>query len=284
MNRKTLHALYGLKWNPFTPDIPTEGLWMSPRVENFCRRVECMIEDGGFALVTGDPGNGKSATVRLLAERFQDLPEITVGVLSRPQSKLTDFYRELGDIFGVELRPYNRWGGFKALRERWKAYAESSLLCPVLLVDEAQEMRSDVLLELRLLSSGKLDTETYLTVILSGDSRLLERFRAPDLLPLASRIRTRLILDYTGPDELEEALEHVLEKAGNRSLLTKEIKETLIERAAGNFRVLMTVAGELLMVASQRELPQIDEKLFFELYNERTGRTSRRRQARSDRA
>lgn len=277
MNRKKLHALHGLKWNPFTPDLPTDGLWMSPRVESFCQRVESMIDDGGFALVTGDPGNGKSATLRLLAERFRELPEISVGVLSRPQSGLADFYRELGDIFGVELRPHNRWGGFKSLRERWKAHADSSLLCPILLVDEAQEMAPAVLSELRLLSSGQLDTEIYLTVVLAGDSRLLKKLRQPELLPLASRIRTRLVLDYVAPEDLRQALEYVLEQAGAPSLFTPELNTTLVESAAGNFRTLMVAAGELLMIATQRELPQIDEKLFFEIHGERANEPRRRR-------
>ena len=48
-------------------------------------------------------------------------------------------YRELGDVFSVKLSPSNRWGGFKALRERWKAHLASSRIKPVLLVDEAQK-------------------------------------------------------------------------------------------------------------------------------------------------
>ena len=58
-----------------------------------------------------------------------------------------DFYRELGDVFAVPLKPHNRWDGFKALRERWLAHLESSRRRPVLLVDEAQEMSVAVLSE-----------------------------------------------------------------------------------------------------------------------------------------
>jgi general secretion pathway protein A len=281
MNRKKLHALHGLKWNPFTPDVPTEGLWTAPRIESFCVRVEGMVDEGGFALVTGDPGNGKSVTLRILAERLANLPEVTVGVLTRPQSALADFYRELGELFAVELRPHNRWGGFKALRERWKAHAEASLLRPVLLIDEAQEMNPLVLSELRILASGQLDTEMYLTVVLAGDSRLLERFRQPDLLPLGSRIRTRLLLEYAGQDELRQVLRHALKKAGNPQLLSPSLQDTLVEHAAGNFRVLMTLAGELLMVACERDLSQIDEKLFFDLYDTRAPKRSPRKARRN---
>jgi len=277
MNRKKLHALFGLKWNPFTPNVPTEGLWITARVESFCARVEGMADEGGFALVTGDPGNGKSITLRILADKLENLPEIDVGVLSRPQSGLADFYRELGELFAVELRPHNRWGGFKALRKKWKAHTETSLLRPVLLIDEAQEMNSAVLSELRILAAGQLDTETYLTVVLAGDSRLMDRFRLPDLLPLASRIRTRLLLEYASQEELREVLQCTLKKAGNPSLMSTALQNTLVEHAAGNFRVLMMLAGELLMAACERGMTQIDEKLFFELYNTRAPKRSARK-------
>jgi len=56
--------------------------------------------------------------LRIVALRLAALRDIMVGVLERPQSKTLDFYRELGDIFAVKLAPHNRWGGFKALRER----------------------------------------------------------------------------------------------------------------------------------------------------------------------
>ncbi|MGH7152258.1 MAG: ExeA family protein, partial [Planctomycetota bacterium] len=274
MNRKKLLSLYGLKWNPFTPDVPTEALWVAPRLESFCARVEGMIQEGGFALVTGEAGNGKSVTLRVLADRLSALPDVTVAVLTRPQSALGDFYRELGELFGVDLRPHNRWAGFKALRERWRSHAESSLLRPVLLVDEAQEMEAHVLLELRLLASAPFDSETYLTVVLAGDGRLLERFREPDLIPLATRIRTRLVLEYASREELQEVLRHALKKAGNPSLLTPALQETLVEHAAGNYRVLLTLAGDLLLAACQRDLPQIDEKLYLELFQPRAPRRS----------
>jgi len=277
MNRKKLHALFGLKWNPFTPSVPIEGLLVTARTESFCVRIEGMADEGGFALVTGEAGCGKSVVLRILAERLDNIPEIAVGVLTRPQSGLSDFYRELGELFAVDLKPHNRWGGFKALRERWKAHAEASLLRPVLLIDEGQEMNAAVLSELRILAAGRLDTETYLTVVLAGDGRLLDRFRQPDLVPLGSRIRTRLILEYAGQEELKEVLCHALKKAGNANLLSPSLMSTLVEHAAGNYRVLMTLAGELLMIACERDLTQIDEKLFFELCDTRAPKRSPRK-------
>ncbi|MBN6743477.1 ATP-binding protein, partial [Acidithiobacillus sp. MC6.1] len=69
-----------------------------------------LVREGGFALIQGDPGTGKSVILRLLAERLSRLPDLTVGAIHHPQSNLADFYRELGDIFAVSLKPSNRWG------------------------------------------------------------------------------------------------------------------------------------------------------------------------------
>ena len=60
-------AFYGLKWNPFAPDVPVEGLLRSKHLEHFAWRVEQLVGEGGFALITGDCGTGKSAALRLLA-------------------------------------------------------------------------------------------------------------------------------------------------------------------------------------------------------------------------
>jgi len=266
MNKKLL-ALYGLKWNPFSPELPTEALHVTPKVGSFCWRVEQgLIREGGFAMITGDPGTGKSVVLRLLAERLGQVRDLSVGVISHPSSNLSDFYREMGDLFAVELRPSNRWGGFKALRERWLAHLDGTLMRPVLLIDEAQEMHPGVLNELRLLSSTQFDSRHLLSVVLAGDGRLNTKLRRDDLLPLGSRIRTRLTMEYAAREELATCLNHLLSTAGNAGLMTQELKTVLCDHAVGNYRVLTGMAGELLATAAQRELTQLDEKLFLEVF------------------
>jgi general secretion pathway protein A len=264
VNHKML-ALYGLKWNPFTPAVPTEALHVTPRVESFCWRVQQLAGDGGFALVTGAPGYGKSATLRILAASLATQRDMTVGVISRPQANIADFYREMGELFGVELRPHNRFAGAKILRQRWQAHIQGTLFRPVLVVDEAQEMQTAVMAELRLLASTDLDSNILLTVVLAGDGRLAERLRSDEFLPLASRVRVRLPIDRATPQDLQDCLRHALQQAGAPTLMTTEMIATICDHAQGNPRALMIMAAELLEVAVQREARQIDETLFFEL-------------------
>lgn len=275
---QTLLALYGLKFNPFSPELPTEAIYVPPKVENFCWRIEhAQIGEGGFAMVHGSPGSGKSVALRLLAERLTRLAEITVGTLSHPSSNLADFYREMGDVFAVPLKPHNRWGGFKVLRERWIAHLESTRQRAVLLIDEAQEMRPAVLSELRLLASARFDSQPLLCVVLAGDERLTEKLRREELLPLGSRIRTRLATEHASREELAACLNHLLARAGNASLMTPQLRQTLCDHAAGNYRVLTTMAAELLAVAAQRDLAKLDEKLYLEVFAAPETSTARRK-------
>jgi len=262
----TLLSLYGLKWNPFLPGLPVEGLLVSPRIDAFGRRAEAYVREGGFAMITGAPGVGKSAAMRTLDQRLSRMRDVLVRPIEHPQSGVSDFYRELGDLFGVNLTPRNRWGGFKAIREKWQAHAEATLVRPVLTIDEAQEVPTCVLSELRLLTSRDYDSRSLLFVILAGDSRLKERLKAEELLPLKSRIRAHIEIESVTPDELADCLRHVLATAGNAQLMTPALITTLAEHACGNQRTLAQMGADLLSAAAEREARQIDEKLFFEVF------------------
>jgi type II secretory pathway predicted ATPase ExeA len=267
MNNTDIRSLYGLKYNPFLPDLPPEALYSMPGGESFSMRVQSMAEHGGFALITGEPGLGKSKTLQKIAHQLEQIPDLTVGVMQRPQSKLGDFYRELGELFSVNMSPSNRYGGFKALPDRWKSHCQSTLLKPVLLIDEAQQVSAECLTELRILQSHKFDSQSLLFTILCGDNRLPDRFRGADLLPLGSRIGPRLLLEPLSPEQLQDYLHFALQQAGNSQLMSEELILTLSGHAANNLRVLNQMAAELLAVAAQQNLASIDVSLFFELFS-----------------
>ncbi len=273
MNSKKLLALYGLKWNPFSPELPSEALLATPKIEHFAWRVEQLVQEGGFALITGESGTGKSVALRIVAGRLPAVRDITVGVIERPQSKSPDFYRELGDIFAVKLAPHNRWCGFKALRERWKTHVASSRIRPVLLIDEAQEMSPDVLSELRILSSADFDCHVALdggplgrratsgTVAARGPASRWGPGSAPGLSPRPPRARSCWSCFSTR-----------WPRPAIASLMTAELMDTLVDHSAGNYRLLMNMGGDLLAYGMSHDVAQLDEKCYLEVYQPRNAR------------
>lgn len=266
MSKVTLQSLYGLAFHPFRAEIPEHALWKTARVNHFITRLEKMLGYGGFALLSGQTGLGKSKVIQCIASTFSRKDGVNVGIMERPQSTMMDFYRELGEVFGLSLAPANRYGSFRSLRQKWATHCEQTLYHPLLLIDEAQEMPTECLTELRLLSSEQFDSKNLLTIVLCGDSRLPDRFRELALMPLGSRIRVRLQLTLYSRDELLDFINHQLTVAGAPSLMTDGLKETVVDHAGGNLRVLTNMITDLLEEAMNRDLGQLDEKLYIELF------------------
>ena len=85
-----------------------------------------------------------------------------------------------------------------------------------------------------------------------------------------------LATEHASREELIEGLAHLLSGAGNATLMTQQLRHTLCDHAAGNYRILTTMAAELLAVAAKRELPQLDEKLYLEVFAPPDTPTTRR--------
>jgi general secretion pathway protein A len=96
------------------------------------------------------------------------------------------------------------------------------------------------------------------------------------LIPLGSRIRTRLATEHASRDELAACLDHLIHCAGNASLMTPPLRQTLCDHAAGNYRILTSLAAELLAAGAQRDLPVLDEKLYFDVFAQPTTPQARR--------
>ena len=100
MNKKML-ALYGLKWNPFAPDVPVEALASA----GASSRSAGASSSFGEGCSHSSPARTTGKSVPDL-ERLDGQRDVKIGIVSRPQAGLADFYREMGDLFGVELAPH----------------------------------------------------------------------------------------------------------------------------------------------------------------------------------
>ena len=73
-------------------------------------------------------------------------------------------------------------------------------------------------------------------------------------------------MEYASREALFACLEHLQRSAGNPSLMTAQLINTLAEHALGNYRVLTTMAAELLATAAQQQRPQLNEQLYLEVF------------------
>jgi general secretion pathway protein A len=157
-----------------------------PRARDFCWRIEhAQIREGGFAMIHGDPGTGKSVALRLLAERLARLADVTVGAINHPQSNLADFYRELGDSSACRCARTTAGAASRPAR----ALARPSGDHPAPPGAAHRRGPGDEpghALELRLLASARFDSQPLLCVVLAGDARLPEKLRREELIPLGS--------------------------------------------------------------------------------------------------
>lgn len=161
------------------------------------------------------------------------MPDPVVGVMDRPQSKPADFYRELGELFGVGLTPLNRYDGFKALQTKCKNHCLSTLGRLVLLINEAQEVSSSCLTELRLLQSATFDSESILYTIIPSfaAANVYRDGSAPrNFSPWEAVSESDSNWRPLTPEQLREYISFSLEQAGNPHLMTRELIQSLIER------------------------------------------------------
>ncbi len=91
---------------------------------------------------------------------------------------------------------------------------------------------------------------------------------------------SQMFVDFASREELLACLDHLLAGAGNASLMTQQLRHTLCDHAAGNYRILTTMAAELLAAAAQRDLPVLNEKLYLVVFAQPTLPTQRRAPAR----
>ncbi|MFQ5515843.1 MAG: ExeA family protein [Acidimicrobiia bacterium] len=240
---------FGLTRYPFPKTIPPEELFLSTAAHELQARLEHWLELRSIALVTGEPGSGKSTLCRRFAASLH--PGLyRLFYVCHSTGNPTDLYK----LISWELRlpvERNRVALYRSIQAEITRLITEKKTLPVLMIDEAHNLRSDVLEDLRLLTNFAMDSENRFALLLIGQSELRRRLSLSVHEAFSQRTTVRQHLAGLSRDEIEPYLLHLLHLAGTElPLFEPEALETLYQATQGLPRKLNLYAHHALIAAA----------------------------------
>ncbi|EGM69071.1 ExeA family protein [Shewanella sp. HN-41] len=254
-------AFYGLSDNPFSIAPNPHYLFLSDRHrEALAHLTYGLGETGGFVLLTGEVGTGKTTVSRCLLGQLPDNTD-TAFILNPSLTEL-----ELLATLCDELKI--RYGENPSLKQltdhlsRFLLANHEKGRNTVLIIDEAQHLRAEVLEQLRLLTNLETDTKKLLQVILIGQPELQLLLKRQELRQLAQRITARYHLLPLNEDEIALYVLHRLQVAGRfEPLFTRKAVKVLQKYSDGIPRLINLLCERSLMAGYAQSRVPIDHHM-----------------------
>ncbi len=264
-------SFYGFKEKPFNLTPDPKYLYLSARhSEAFAHLVFGHRERGGFVVITGEVGTGKTTLARSFLAKLG--PETSTAVVLYPALSAVELLRTIVQ----ELRIPDPGPSLKDLVDALHACLLQTRRDGrevVLLIDEAQDLSPEVLEQVRLLSNLETDTDKLIHIVLMGQSELLDMLARHDLRQLAQRVTARYHLTALSEPETREYVRHRLEVAGGggKVTFTDEALREVHRLAGGLPRVINLLCDRALLGGYARSQREIDTALVREAAREALG-------------
>lgn len=262
MSRKKpdLRSHFGLTHLPFTREIAVKNLWCAPIYQQPLDEIAQSVRQRMSAAVLGPSGTGKTGLLRALKERLPEARYRCSYVKLTSLSK-RDMCREIATVTGIE--PAGTYPALvRKLQNTFSGYAGDEGVQPVLLLDEAQDMRLDVLTILRDLTNFEMDSRLVLSVVLAGDARLERLLQRQEAEPVRRRLAHVATLRLLSRDETRSYMEHRAAIAGAKNLpFDLDAVDAIYEITHGNLRAIDHVAYKAMGYACEQGDATVDTDL-----------------------
>ncbi len=232
----------------------------------------------GFVVITGEIGSGKTTLLQSFLSELGD--DVVYAVVSQTQLNATQFLQAILTEFG--FKPFDKKKvELLDMLNMFLIEQYSAGKKVILLIDEAQNLTTKVLEEVRLLSGIETRSEKVLRIILAGQPELKETLDSPSLKQLIQRVRLRFHLGALDQHDMREYIEHRLKVAGRpeNDLFLEETFPLIYRYSGGIPRLINTICDSALLVAFADEKTEIGveeientaEELGWEEHEDTTG-------------
>jgi len=240
---------FGFTHPPFQRTLTADQLFRPPGLEELHSRLLYLVDSRSLGLLTGEPGSGKSTALRRLREDLHP-DQVRAIYLHDTLVNPADFCRQLALELGLQPE-WSRAMIFRRIQEEIQRLVQDRHLTVLIIVDEAHNLRPDVLALFPLLANFDWDGANRLAVLFAGQSGLRQILRLSHLEALAQRITIRFALRGFDRDTTRLYLEHRLKVAGlDRPLFTAPAHEALYDASQGVMRKIDSLAHHALAAAA----------------------------------
>ena len=259
---------FGLKHEPFSIAPDPRYLFMSERHREALAHLLYGVKGGGggFVLLTGEIGAGKTTVCRCLLEQIPK--RCNVAYIFNPKLTALELLKTVCEEFHVPVDAHEPGHVFTAKDyldpfNKFLIETHAVGLNNVLIIDEAQNLSADVLEQLRLLTNLETNERKLLQIVLIGQPELRSMLRRPELEQVAQRVIARFHLDALSEDETAQYLRHRLAVAGLTSAMpfSQRAMQEIHHAARGVPRRINLVADRALLGAYAESVPRVDKRI-----------------------
>lgn len=254
------HSYFGLDEQAFSIAVNPRYLYMSTQHREALAHLLYGVSSGGFVMLTGEVGTGKTTIIRCLLEQLPDHADL--AIVMNPSASARDLLCSICDEFGVEYTPDET--SLKVLTDKLSEFLVENHRHgrkTIVLIDEAQLLRISTLEQVRLLTNLETNTQKLLQIILVGQPELNELLAKPALRQLSQRITARYHLRPLSVEETEAYIRHRLAVAGmppGRHPFPPKIVRRVHQISRGIPRLINVLCDRMLLGAYSRETTEID--------------------------
>ena len=268
---------FGFSELPFTIAPNPRYLYLSEQHrEALASLLYGINSNGGFVLLTGDVGTGKTTVCRCLLEQLPEHAE--VAFILNPKYSITELLEAICDELKISYQHSgHRIKGYIDALNAHLLESHARGINTVLIIDEAQNLSFDVLEQIRLLTNLETSSQKLLQIILIGQPELLATLARPELRQLNQRITARYHLKALSREELSAYVGHRLAVGGRAApLFTRAALRRLHRLTGGVPRMVNIICDRALLGAYVERCNRVDWWVLNRAAREILGQAERR--------